>query len=80
MYVGFELLYIRTYMLLFYKPMCVFCVRIRLFKRLCAIYAALHMLCGFCVRNTPLTRKANFAYVYDLCALSGLCVRIRLCV
>ena len=33
---------------------------------------------GLCARNTYFARKANFAYVYDLCALSSLCVWIRL--
>ena len=28
--------------------------------------------------NTSFTRKADFAYVYDLCALSGLRILIRL--
>ena len=27
--------------------------------------------------NTYFARKADFAYVYNVCALSGLCVRIR---
>ena len=32
MYIGFEFLNIRNFILMFYKPLCVFCVRIRLFK------------------------------------------------
>ena len=28
--------------------------------------------------NTSFACKAAFAYVYDLCALSGLCVQIRI--
>ena len=37
MNIGFEILNIRIFMLLFYKPMCVFCVCIRLFKQLLCV-------------------------------------------
>ena len=39
---------------------------------------ALRTLYSLCVQNTSLAREATFAYVYDLFALSGLCVRIRI--
>ena len=58
--------------------MCVFCVRIRLFKRLCTMYAALRTSYSLCVQNTSLAPKQDFAYAYDLCALSNLCVQVRL--
>ena len=47
--------------------MCVFCVRIWLFKQLCVMYAPMRMLYGLCVRNTSFARKATFLYVYELC-------------
>ena len=59
--------------------MCVFCVRIWIFKRLCAMYADLRTLCGLCIRNISFAHKATLVYMYELCALSNLCIRVRLC-
>ena len=64
MYRYFKFLYIRIYLSLFYKPMCFFCVRLRILRTF--VY-------GFC------TSCVAFAYKYVfLCSLSGFCVHIRI--
>ena len=50
----------------------------RLLRTYTAFWSALRTIHYLCVRNTSFARKSNFAYVYDLCALSGLCIWIRL--
>ena len=55
MYRVFKFMQIRLYLLIFYKPMCVFFICIPIFVyicvQLCAIHASLHRLNGFCVRR-----------------------------
>ena len=72
MYRGFKFLIIRICILLFHKPMCVFCVHIRIFVRLCSDFAhnlrllrtytayILRKVCNFCVRVRLLARNERF--------------------
>ena len=54
------------------KRLCVGCMTFYVRIRLVRARRLVHT-------NTSFESKADFAYMYDLCALSGSCIRIRIC-
>ena len=66
---------LRTQVLRILRPVSAFAQVVRIFTYVYGSYA----LGNLCAQNTSFARKLIITYVYDFCAQSDLCIRVRLC-